>query len=77
MVQPDIQSSHLDSMDEADKPEPDSPLFTFASVSAELLKYFACETVPTIVQGMSFERKISSVDLKIPSKELSLPQDPK
>ena len=77
MVLPDIQSGHPNSMSEADKPDLDSALFTLASVSDELLKYVAHEIVPTPAQGMSPERKIPSVDLEIPSKELSLPPDPK
>ena len=47
MVQPIVQTGHLDSMAEANKPDPDSPMYTLASVSAELLKDSTCETVPT------------------------------
>ena len=38
MVQPDIHSGHPESMAKADKIDPESPLFTLTSVSAELLK---------------------------------------
>ena len=59
-------------MGELDKPVTDSPLFTLDSVSTELLKYVAHETVPTPAQGMNPERKIPSIDLETPSSELSL-----
>ena len=54
-VQLDIQSSHLDNMAEADKPDPDSHLYILASVSSKLLKYVARETVHTPTQGMNPE----------------------
>ena len=60
-------------MVEVDNLVTNSPLFTLASFSAKLLKDVAHETVPTPTQGMSPERKIPSVDLKIPSRELSPP----
>ena len=60
-------------MAKEDKPDPYSPLFTLASFSAELIKDVACETVSTPTQGMSPKRKIPSVDLEIPSMELSPP----
>ena len=58
-------------MVEVDIPNPDSPLFTLASVSAEFIKDASPETVPTPAQGMSPEKQVPSVDLKIPSRELS------
>ena len=77
MVLPDIQIGHPESMAEAYKPDPDSPMFVFASVSAKLLKDAARETVPTPAQGMSLEIQVPSVDLEIPSRELSPYPDPK
>ena len=59
------------------KPDPDSPLYTLASVSAEFLKYVAREIVPTPSQGMSPEIQIPFIDLEIPSTELSPPPNPK
>ena len=64
-------------MVEADKPDPKSPLYTLASVSAELLKDVARETVPTPAQGTSLEIQVPSVDLEMPSRELSPHPDPK
>ena len=64
-------------MGEVDKPVTDSPLFTLASVSAELLKDATHETIPTPTQGMSSERQVPSVDLEIPSRVLSRPPNPK
>ena len=64
-------------MAEANKHDLDSPLFTLASVSSKFLKDDAHETVPTPSQGMSPERQVPSIDLEIPSRELSLPPDPK
>ena len=58
-------------MVEDDKLDPDSPLFTLASVSAEFIKDASPETVPTPAQGMSPKKQVPSIDLEIPSRELS------
>ena len=42
-----IQTGHPDNVAKVVKPVIDSPLFTLASVSAELLKDVACKIVPT------------------------------
>ena len=55
-----------------ENPVTDSPLFTLASVSSELLKYVDRENIPTPTWGMTPERQIPSVDLETPSRELSL-----
>ena len=55
MVHPDNHTNHPDNMVEANKPDPDSPLYTLASVSAELLKDAARASIPTLAQGMSHE----------------------
>ena len=64
-------------MVEEAKPVPESPLFTLASVSTELHKDVAHETIPTPAQGMSPERQVPSIDLEKPSRELSPPPEPK
>ena len=70
-VHPIVHNSHPDNVAEVDNPVTDSPLFTLASISAELLKDDARETVPTLSQGMSHERQIPYVDFETPSRELS------
>ena len=77
MVHPNIQIDYPNSMSEINKRDPNSPMFTLASVSAELLKEATHEIVPTPAQGMKPKRQISSIDLEIPSRELSPPPDPK
>ena len=77
IIHPNIQTDHPDSMAETNKPDPNSPLFTLASVSSKLLKDASHETVLTPAQGMSPEGKIPSVDLETPSMKLSLPTDSK
>ena len=62
-------------MDEAYKPDLDSPLFTLAHVSAELLKDVDHENVPAPTQDMSPNRHIPSVDIDPPSREMSPPQE--
>ena len=58
-------------MVEANRTSPESPLITLASALAELLKDATCETVPTPAQGMSPKKQVPSIDLEIPSRELS------
>ena len=62
-------------MAEAYNPDPDSPLFALAHVSAELLKDVDRENVPAPTWDMSSDRHIPSVDINPPSREMSPPQE--
>ena len=53
----------------------DSPLFTLASVSVELLKATALETTSSFAQGKGSEKRIPSIDLETPPRELSSCQE--
>ena len=76
-VHPSPQSYHPDSVVEVDEPVSDSPLFTLASVSTELLKASSLEPASPSAQGTGHEEQDPSIDLESPSKELSPPQDSK
>ena len=78
-----IQKTHSNSVAKIGKPDTTSPLFSLASVSAEMLEYDDRETIPalvhetvsTAIQDLGPKIKILTVDIEVPSKEMSPPQD--
>ena len=55
-IQPTIQTDHSDCMVKVDEPVSDSPLFTLANVSNELLEAAALETASPSAQGKGSEK---------------------
>ena len=74
-VLPNVQTDHLYGMYEAYNPDPFSPLFALACISTELMKDVDCENVPAPTWDMSPDRHIPSIDLDLPSREMSPPQE--
>ena len=70
-VQPTFQTDHPHHMVKLNEPVSDSPLFTLASVSAELLEAAPLETASPSAQGKGSEKRIPSIDLETPPRELS------
>ena len=56
------------------EPVSNSPLFTLASVSTELLKATTLEIASPSAQGKDFEKRIPSIDLETPPQGVSLSQ---
>ena len=76
-VHPTVQNDNPDRMVEVGGLVSESPFFTLASVSNDLLKATSLETCSPSAQGMDPKKQIPSIDLETPPRELSLPQDSK
>ena len=61
-------------MVKVDEPFSDSPLFTLAIISAELLKASALDPTSPSAQGMISKEQVPSIDLEKPSIDMSPPQ---
>ena len=79
MVRSTIQTTHSNSVAKLGKPDITSPLYTLDSSLVEIIEDDDHETIPapvhetisTHVQDLGPEIKISTVNIEVPSKEMS------
>ena len=69
-VQPTVQTNHPDHMVKVNETVSNSPLFTLASVFAEFLEAATLETASPSAQGKDSKKRIPSIDIDTPPKEL-------
>ena len=77
IVQSDVKIDHLDDVSKLEKTDPNSSLLALASLSIELLKDANETKISVSAQDISPKEHIPTIDMDLPSREMSPPRHSK